>query len=115
LAPLQSLIDEMEFNIEVTRTTANNQLGCKFHHIEFDRVISEGLLSLLSVELRDSLVATYRRIGQLNSIIEGILNTEGNTSLLRTRFAHMGAEMPLAADELEQSKSLLVGFLTEED
>lgn len=115
VGPLHAMIDEMEFNIEVAEYPSSTEVGCGFRDIEFNRIVSEGLLSLLTKKLKASLVRTYRKLGELNAIISAVINTEGQTHLLKGRYDRLAREMPSAKAFLEETRELLIRFLTEKE
>ena len=66
VGPIQALIDELEFNAEVSNLTADDTIGALFLVSQFERSISEGLFSLLPDEVRKPISATYATLMRAN-------------------------------------------------
>lgn len=115
VGPLQALVDEIEFNMVLTNQKTVTMGGCKFREIEFNRVISEGFFSLLPEELKNSLADTYRRIGALNATMTALISSNSQKSLLIARDEHIRKEMPSVVTSLNNTKNLLITFLTGDD
>jgi hypothetical protein len=63
--PLSGLVTELEFNHMVSRI-----FGCPFETFQFQRAISEGILSLLDDNLRDSIMFAYTDIKIANQDLQ---------------------------------------------
>ena len=75
VGPIQALIDELEFNQAIAaRAEEVTQLGASAHFslVQFERCISEGILSLLQVELKQRLIAAYASMKRANSQMDTI-------------------------------------------
>ena len=59
VGPIQALIDELEFNAEISGLTADDTIGALFLVTQFERSISEGLFSLLPDQVRSPISTTY--------------------------------------------------------
>jgi hypothetical protein len=66
--PLTSLITELEFNHVVA-----NLKGCLFETYQFQHAVSEGILSLLDEELRDTILVTYAQIKLANQKLNDLV------------------------------------------
>jgi len=66
VGPIQALIDELEFNEEVSKLTADDTIGALFLVAQFERSISEGLFSLLPDQVRRPISATYATLMRAN-------------------------------------------------
>lgn len=69
IGPLQALLDELMFN---NKKNNSNEIGCPFETKQFDRVLSEGYLSILHDDLFDSLMEIYRK-GSRSNVSENSL------------------------------------------
>lgn len=71
VGPLQGLVDELQFNKVACSTAPSGQPGlvCPFEVAEFDRALTDGLLSLLADELRSPLLDAYVQIKAVNAFI----------------------------------------------
>lgn len=82
VGPFQALMDELEFNRAVA-TTADDLpvIGAiaLFEVVMFDRCVSEGILSLLKPELKQTLIDAYVVLKRLNTQIGAISNFPRNT------------------------------------
>jgi len=114
VGPLQALIDEIEFNMEVTNQKNVLFGGCNFREIEFNRVISEGFLTLLPENLRNSLITSYIELGKLNSLIDFLNNVE-SSPLIFDREENAYKKMQSAKTLLSNAKHLLLSFLSGDD
>jgi len=78
VGPLQALVDELDFNCHVSNRKFG--LGCQFETTQFNRTISEGLLSLLPDDVRNSLIEAYARMKRANLSLLALAQTrpEGN-------------------------------------
>ncbi len=59
VGPIQALIDELEFNTEISKLTDRGRIGALFLVAQFERSISEGIFSLLPDQVRRMISATY--------------------------------------------------------
>jgi HNH endonuclease len=71
--PLSSLITELEFN-DIVRTIK----GCLFETYQFQQAVSEGILSLLDENLRDTIMITYAYIKLANQALTNLGKTASN-------------------------------------
>jgi hypothetical protein len=70
VGPIQALIDELGFNAELCKLTADDTIGALFLVAQFERSISEGLLSLLPDQVRNPISATYATLMRANMYIK---------------------------------------------
>ena len=81
VGPLQSLIDELEFNIAVAKHVSTELQGCLFMDDQFRKAIQDGAIAILKDDLKHSLIEAYRVTGRANQHINGIMhhavNSEG--------------------------------------
>lgn len=68
VGPLNALVDELKFNKEIKVNSGLGEIGCRFETRQFDRVISEGYLSMLHDDLANCLMTTYRDIKKANAV-----------------------------------------------
>jgi uncharacterized protein YukE len=66
VGPIQALIDELEFNAEISKLTEDDTIGALFLVTQFERSISEGLFSLLPDQVRRPISATYATLMRAN-------------------------------------------------
>jgi hypothetical protein len=66
VGPIQSLIDELEFNSEIANLDDRHKIGALFLVSQFERSISEGVFSLLPNEVRKPISTTYATLMRAN-------------------------------------------------
>ena len=77
VGPVQALIDELEFNLEVSQHASYDSLGCLFLDEQFRRAITDGAISTLDENLKKSIVEAYRVMGRANEKIRGAMASFG--------------------------------------
>ena len=55
VGPIQALIDELEFNLEVSQHASYDELGCLFLDEQFRRAIRDGAIATLDDSLKKSI------------------------------------------------------------
>jgi hypothetical protein len=68
VGPLQALVDEIDYNLEVAELTAHGWLGCPFRSQQFDRAIHTGSISLLAPDLKTAIIKAYAAVGKANVV-----------------------------------------------
>jgi len=66
VGPIQALIDELEFNSEISQLTNDDTIGTLFLVTQFERSIAEGLFSLLPDQVRKPISSTYATLMRAN-------------------------------------------------
>lgn len=66
VGPIQALIDELEFNAEISKLTTDDTIGALFLVTQFERSISEGLFSLLPDPVRRPISTVYATLMRAN-------------------------------------------------
>jgi len=66
VGPIQALIDELEFNAEISQLTTDDTIGTLFLVAQFERSIAEGLFSLLPDKVRGPISSTYATLMRAN-------------------------------------------------
>ena len=64
MGPLQSLIDEIEFNTHVARAASDGSIGCPFRDDQFSRAIATGSIAILAPELKEAIINAYVAVGR---------------------------------------------------
>jgi len=70
VGPIQSLIDELEFNIEIAGRTGDDTIGALFLVAQFHRAIQEGVVSLLSDDVKKPISNAYATMMRANSYLQ---------------------------------------------
>ena len=76
--PLSGMLTELEFNLLLMRTSmlgtsvwsGTSMWGCPFEIYQFQRAVSDGILSLLDDSLREMIMHTYADIKNVNHQLE---------------------------------------------
>lgn len=76
IGPLHALIDELKFNKEIKTNNNVNENGCRFETKQFDRVLSEGYLSILHDDLALCLMQTYRKMKKANTTLDALVHAD---------------------------------------
>jgi len=69
VGPLQSLIDELEFNSGVAAVLSYKEHGCPFLDDQFLRAIREGAIATIRDDLKQSIMQAYYAIRRANQHI----------------------------------------------
>jgi HNH endonuclease len=69
VGPVQALIDELEFNKAITAQDDPGLMGAHLDVTQFDRCISEGVLSLLAPDIREAIFQAYISSKRVNSLL----------------------------------------------
>jgi hypothetical protein len=110
VGPLQSLIDELEFNNKVAHKTDPKEIGCLFLVNQFKRAINEGLISIIVESLRDSILEAYAAIGISNNFISAAIKQPlGNSK--NTAINDAQTKIIDAKPKIEKAKDELLKFL----
>jgi hypothetical protein len=84
IGPLQGLLDELDYNLIVARDTAPENdltvaelqaLGFLFRDMQMERVIREGVLSILDPDLANAICAAYGAVSRANEFTRAWVNT----------------------------------------
>ncbi len=70
VGPIQALIDELEFNAEISELTTDDTIGALFLVTQFERSISKGLFSLLPDQVRSPISTTYATLMRANMYLK---------------------------------------------
>lgn len=67
--PLQALIDEIDFNLEVSSRRNPKELGCPFADHQFRRAIQSGAMAALDESIKTAINAGYADVGRANHFL----------------------------------------------
>jgi hypothetical protein len=67
--PLQALIDEIDFDLEVSSRKAPKELGCPFADHQFRRAIQSGAMAALDESIKTAVNAAYADVGRANHFL----------------------------------------------
>ncbi len=116
VGPLQSLIDELEFNQRVASIQDFREGGCLFSNIQFSRAIDEGAISILKEDLKSSVIDAYVAMGAANAVISSSISAlDGRTSRSRTSSSDPKARLQKCVGLIAAAHSELLKFMVNED
>ncbi|QDS99052.1 hypothetical protein HG15A2_23420 [Adhaeretor mobilis] len=117
VGPLQSLIDELQFNsaviagIEQKFIGPENRCSAALSNTQFQRAIESGAISVLDDDLRKSLLSTYAEIGKVKLLMQAYLGQSEKDALAGAIGGELKTLAPALADPVESALTLLLGFL----
>ncbi|MFC1563766.1 HNH endonuclease [candidate division KSB1 bacterium] len=112
VGPLQSLIDELEFNLKITENPVDEYIGCPFYDNQFKLAIHKGAISMLRDELKKSIIEAYYYMCNANQKIISIHQLTIGQQEMRNRAQQMIKE---SRDYIEKAYSALLDYLKSED
>lgn len=114
VGPLQSLIDELEFNIAVAQHVSPELQGCLFMDNQFRKAIQDGAIAILKDDLKHSLIEAYRVTGRANQHINGIMHHAVNTEGWPEAVQRATKSIQDSSDPLSRAHGALLEFLRSE-
>lgn len=114
VGPLQSLIDELEFNSTVAQFSQSSQQGCLFLNDQFLRAIQEGAIATLNDEIKKAVLEAYRTIGRANQLIASASALAHGTELQKPTATEASKAIDEAKPTILEAESILVKFLGSE-
>jgi hypothetical protein len=110
VGPIQALIDELEFNLEVSHHASYDALGCLFLDEQFRRAIKDGAIATLDDTLKKSILEAYRTTGRANEMIRGAMGSVGPGSIDARNDALRGLQATPSA--ITAARDSLLRFLS---
>jgi len=114
VGPLQSLVDELEFNIAVSKHTARDVQGCLFMDDQFRRAIEQGAIAILKEDLKHALIEAYRVIGRANQHVLSIMHHEVESEAWARAVNRASTSIHDAKDHLVDAHDVLIEFVRSE-
>jgi hypothetical protein len=111
---LQALVDELEFNIAVSKHTARDVQGCLFMDNQFRRAIEQGAIAILEDDLKAALIEAYRVIGRANQHVIGIMHHEVESEPWAKAVNRASASIYEAKEHLIDAHDALIEFVRSE-
>lgn len=111
VGPLQSLIDELEFNSAVAQFSQSNQQGCLFLNDQFLRAIQEGVIAILNDEIKKVVLEAYRKTGRANQLIAGATALAHGTEPQKSTATEASKAIDEAKPAILEAKKILIKFL----
>lgn len=103
--PLNSLIDELEYNI-----IACECLGSSLSTSQFDEAIRRGAISLLEPDLKNKINSAYSKASRLNQLFYAFSN-EGRSAKANERRERINKVTPETRDAIKIACDSLLSFL----
>jgi len=113
VGPLQSLIDELEFNEAVTSVPSGQDQFCLFKERQFLEAIRTGSIATLRDELKQAINTAYIQMGQVNQIVSTLANAQ-NPSLSGSLHERAFAKINESKQAIQTAKQELLKFLSSE-
>jgi hypothetical protein len=113
VGPIQALIDELEFNAEISGLTADDTIGALFLVTQFERSISEGLFSLLPDQVRKPISTTYATLMRANMYLKKMttLPWGGTGSAWHQAYTFAKKAIEHSQDEIPTVRATLMAHL----
>ncbi len=115
VGPLQSLIDELEFNSVVAEFSQSSQQGCLFLDSQFLRAIQEGAIAMLDDDIKKSILAAYRAVGRANQFIASAAALPHGNEPQKQTATEAQKAINEAQPKILEGKEILLKFLGTED
>ncbi len=114
VGPLQSLIDELEFNEAVI--TVPPELGqfCLFQERQFLEAMRTGSIAVLQEELKRSICEAYVYIGQSNLRMKSLANQQ-EPSMVNEMLQQVNRSLSKTKQPIQKAKQELLKFLSSEN
>lgn len=113
VGPIQALIDELEFNLEIAQRTADDTIGALFLVAQFERSIQEGVFSLLPDSVRSPIAAAYVTLMRANMSLQKMATMPwgGSGSAWDHAYAFAQKAITCAQTEIPTARATLLGHL----
>jgi hypothetical protein len=111
VGPLQSLIDELEFNTRVADHNGPDEQGCQFLMEQFLRAIQEGAIATLREEIKEFVLEAYQAMGRANQLISGAFALPHGTEPQKATQAQAMKAIAEAKPRIDEALRVLMEFL----
>ena len=113
VGPIQALIDELDFNGEISKLTADDTIGALFLVSQFERLISEGLFSLLPDQVRKPISSTYATLMRANMHLKKMATMPwgGNSSAWHHAYSSAVKDIERSQIEIPKAYDTLLAHL----
>jgi HNH endonuclease len=74
IGPLQGLLDELDYNLIISRNLDFSNLGFQFRDTQMERAIREGIISIVDDDLRMAISSAYGMVSRANESTQAWLN-----------------------------------------
>lgn len=114
VGPLQALIDELDFNLAITKLKVEDDyLSCMFLDDQFRRAINEGAISVIKENLKVLINDAYIIMRRANQEISSAMNTAVTGGPFRAKAAKGARDLSKSASsKIESAKNEIIKFLS---
>jgi hypothetical protein len=113
VGPLQSLIDELEFNEAVSAVPSGQDQFCPFKERQFLEAMRTGSIAMLQDGLKQSINVAYVRMGQANQLLDALVNAH-NPNVVGDLHQRALAKISESREPIQSAKQELLQFLSSE-
>jgi len=114
VGPLQSLIDELDFNEAITSVPPGQDQFCPFKEGQFLESVRTGSISMLRDELKRSINLAYVQMAQVNQIVNTMTNSH-NPNMLGELYQMGIKKIGEARPAIRKAREELLKFLGSEN
>ena len=104
--PLNSLIDELEYNIK-----ACDCLGSSLSISQFNEALRRGAISLLEPDLKDKINLAYSETSRLNQLFCAFINEDHREKIIGSNSEEIRTKTPGTKEAIEKARDSLLSFL----
>ena len=113
--PLQGLLDELEYNLIISRDLSLSTLGFQSHDAQMSRAIREGVLSILHDDLEVAISTAYGSVSRANESSRSWVNShEHHGPDYKGANEKTLAEVKFAIPLIQEARDKLFGFVQSE-
>lgn len=114
VGPLQALIDELDFNLEVAGRAAADALGCPFMEEQFRRAIRTGATSILADEIKGALHKAYADMGRANQFLLNTQHHRVGSDAYNTALNEAQKAIMTSPRSIREAREKMIKFLSSE-
>jgi hypothetical protein len=114
VGPLQALIDELDFNLVVSRYSSTEEQGCLFLDEQFRRATEEGRIAILNEELKQSILEAYVAMSRANQLVSSAMRLPRDSNSWAEGVKAASAGVFKAKPKIESARQELLQFLSSE-
>jgi hypothetical protein len=113
IGPLQGLLDELDYNLDISADFNGGTLGFLFRDDQLSRAIREGVLSTIDVSLRQSVSLAYGAISRANERIKSFHQIQLQDGGMAQQKAYGAVQLTIP--KVRYARDLLLQFVRSEE